>query len=89
MARLMTRKKVLDTRYFFACPPSLKATTWPCPVLVVAVAGAVGDWAAYIGGMGYGAADEEKEKGVYQHGAKLTEEQARGFFPGIDLVYRP
>ncbi len=56
-------------------------------VAVVASIGVEGAWSAYIGG-----ADPESEeeglKFVASHGNKLDEEDARYFFPNLDLPYR-
>ena len=54
---------------------------------IVAVIGRNNDWAAYIGGC----PPESEEEGlafVAAHGAKLSEEDARHFFPDLELVYR-
>ena len=55
---------------------------------VVASVGVEGEWAAYIGG-----ADPQREEealhSVAEGGAKLSEADARHFFPEIDLPYRP
>ena len=56
-------------------------------VAVVALVTPQVDWGAYIGG----ASPEREEEGlrfVATHGNKLTEEDARYFFPHIDLKYR-
>ncbi len=45
------------------------------------------DWAAYIGGC----APKSEEEGldfVARRGTKLSEADARHFFPGVDLPYR-
>lgn len=46
------------------------------------------DWAAYIGGAGCELPAEEAAKYVADYGAKLSEEDARYFFPQIKLQYR-
>ena len=74
--------KLIDSRYMF-CDTPLR------PVAVVAVEGGVKDWAAYAAGLPTG--EEPRDdllQFVYEHGAKLTEDQARGFFPNIALEYR-
>jgi len=55
---------------------------------VVASIGHGGDWAAYIGGCP-GHREEEDLDFVARFGAKLSEHDARHFFPEIDLPYRP
>ena len=54
---------------------------------IVASVGVEGAWAAYMGG-----ADPYSEEAglafVASHGAKLSERDARYFFPEIDLPYR-
>ncbi len=55
---------------------------------VVASIGAEGAWAAYIGGC----APESEDAGlqfVATSGCKLSENDARHFFPDLDLPYRP
>ncbi len=55
---------------------------------VIASIGAEGAWAAYIGGC----PPESEEEGlqfIAKWGAKLTEDDARHFFPDLDLPYRP
>lgn len=74
--------KLIDSRYMF-CNTPLR------PVAVVAVEGGVQDWAAYAAGLDtFGEPRDDILELVYHHGVKLTEEQARGFFPGIALEYR-
>lgn len=54
---------------------------------IVATVGHGGDWTAYIGGC----SPESEEEGlafVASHGSKLSETDARYFFPGVDLPYR-
>lgn len=55
---------------------------------VVASVGAEGEWSAYIGG-----GPPEREADCLTHvldwGTKLSEADARHFFPEIDLPYRP
>ena len=54
---------------------------------IVASVGVEGAWSAYIGGC----PPESEEEGldfVVKYGAKLSETDARHFFPAIDLPYR-
>lgn len=76
--------KVIGHRYMFSASPLT-------PVVVVAVEGGANDWAAYVAGLQtYSEPQPEFLQRVYRDGYKLTEEQARGFFPGIvGLRYRP
>ena len=55
---------------------------------VVASIGHEGAWSAYIGG---GPTEREQDclTTVLENGAKLSEVDARHFFPDIDLPYRP
>lgn len=46
------------------------------------------DWAAYIGGADYTMAEKMAIKYVADRGDKLSENDARYFFPDIDLPYR-
>lgn len=55
---------------------------------VVASIGIEGAWSAYIGGCPP-ASEEAGLPIVAREGAKLTEADARHFFPKIDLPYRP
>ena len=73
-------KEVYEGRYF---------NTSGVAVAVVAVVTPGIDWAAYIGGTT--ATRHEDEAIVYaaEWGAKLSEEDARYFFPAIKLPYRP
>lgn len=74
---------MLGHRYMFSASPL-------CPVVAVAVRGGGNDWAAYIAGLQtYSEPQPAFLERVYREGYKLTAEQARGFFPAIDLVYRP
>ena len=54
---------------------------------IVACVGHAGDWAAYIGGCPPDS-EEDGLRHVAASGAKLTEEDARHFFPGVELRYR-
>ena len=47
------------------------------------------DWAAYIGGADHAISEEEAVKYVRDYGCKLSESDARHFFPNIELPYRP
>lgn len=74
--------KLLDSRYMFCSRPLY-------PISVVAVEGGAGDWAAYVAGLPtYSEPRDDFLERVYREGAKLTEGQARGFFPDIQLRYR-
>jgi len=46
------------------------------------------DWAAYIGGADYRLPGKEALQYVADNGDKLSEKDARYFFPDIDLPYR-
>ena len=45
------------------------------------------DWAAYIGADN-GYSEEECQKSTCEYGAKLSENDARYFFPKMELPYR-
>lgn len=79
----MSDGRIMHHRYLFSASPL-------APVAVVAVEGGANDWAAYIAGLTtYGEPQPAFYERVYREGAKLTEEQARAFFPGVEgLVYR-
>ena len=51
-------------------------------------AGTVGDWGAYIGATFGGHPKAETLEWAMRHGAKLSEEEARFFFPYIAMRYR-
>ncbi len=60
-------------------------------VIIVAVEGSVNDWAAYIGGVAYTDPEDNAIEWVGRHGCKLSEDEAKAFFPRIaasDLKYR-
>ncbi len=46
------------------------------------------DWAAYIGGADHTLPEEEAVEYVRDRGCKLSEPDARHFFPDIELPYR-
>ena len=46
-------------------------------------------WSAYMGGASDRVSEEEALAFVAAHGAKLSEKDARHFFPLIDLPYAP
>lgn len=74
--------RLLGKRYMFSASPL-------CPVVVVAVEGGGKDWAAYLAGLPtYSEPQIAFLERVYREGFKLTADQARGFFPGIELRYR-
>lgn len=77
--------QILSTHSWLAVPdPQLRSLDLPiahCDITIVLMGGALGDYAAYVG---LGSAGW-----VAQHGAKLTFEQARSFFPLIkEGLYR-
>jgi len=64
---------------------------WNCgdiAVVVVALRGIVGDWAAYIGGSVSTWLEAEAVKPAAEHGCKLSERVARAFFPEVKGQYR-
>lgn len=71
----------------------LEGRFWNCQGKHIAIVACITkgvDWAAYIGTdapESYGEASTLEY--VSQKGSKLTEADARYFFPGIDLPYRP
>jgi len=46
------------------------------------------DWAAYIGGANHTLSESEAMLYVRDYGCKLSEKDARHFFPNIELPYR-
>lgn len=80
--------QIIRTRLLFA------HDNFVSPALVVASQGAVGDWAAYVAGVTLSQSeDHEPESAIARvvaaNGYKLTEDQARAFFPDVKLEYRP
>lgn len=74
---------LIGSRYLFCGRPLY-------PISVVAIQGSAYDWAAYIAGLPiYSEPQDDFLERVYRDGAKLTEEQARAFFPDVELRYRP
>jgi|SRR5688572_2875053 len=72
--------EILNTHVWSAVPdPELRSLSLPIvhyPIRIVLMGGALGDYAAYVG-LG-------SESWVARHGAKLTFDQARSFFPTIE-----
>ena len=73
--------EVLNTHVWMAVPdPELRPLSLPIahyPITIVLLGGALGDYAAYVG---IGSAGW-----VAQHGAKLSFDQARAFFPLLNV----
>jgi hypothetical protein len=73
-------RKVVEGRYW---------NTGGVAIAIVAVITEGIDWSAYIGGT----PDTRKEATAVEHaaryGAKLSEREARFYFPDIKLPYRP
>lgn len=64
---------------------------WNCGnigVAAVAVEGAIGDWAAYIGGSKSTWSEQDAIEEAKAHGCKLSVNVALTLFPGIDKPYR-
>ncbi len=72
-------RQILEGRYF-------NCNGYSCAI--VAVITFPIDWAAYMGGHDGKAREEETIAFVAKHGAKLSQRDARHFFPQIDLPYR-
>ena len=68
-----------EGRYF-------KSTGYGCAI--IACIGGDDSWAAYIGGCSF-AREEDVLMFVAAHGSKLSEKDARHFFPFIEIGYRP
>jgi hypothetical protein len=83
--------ETLRGKYYEFAPDKYEARYWNANgygCAVVASIGHVGDWAAYIGGCDP-KSEEEGLRFVATHGVKLSESDARYFFPDLDLFYRP
>ena len=84
--------KTLRELYYEFAPDKFEGRYWNrngYGCAVVASIGVEGAWAAYIGGC----PPQDENEGlafVAAHGAKLSEGDARHFFPGLaELPYRP
>ena len=62
------------------------ANSYSCAIVACITEGI--DWAAYIGGYDGFATEIETVNFVAQEGCKLSEKEARFFFPDIELRYR-
>jgi len=73
-------------------PGSVMAHRYWCPngigIAVVAVRGAIGDWAAYIGAEPTGWREQDAVEVAAANGDKLGEDLARAIFPYIEGEYR-
>jgi hypothetical protein len=72
-------KKVIEGRYY---------NTNGFAIAVVAVITEGIDWSAYIGATPSTFKEHETIESVAKYGAKLIEEDARFYFPDIELPYR-
>lgn len=70
------KKIILDRKYYH-----------DGQVMIVAVKGMEEDWAAYIG-YAKSKIEDTNQQTIAKHGNKLTKEQAKTFFPYIELRYR-
>lgn len=88
--RTTDKVKTLRGLYYEFAPDRYEGRYWNSNgygCAVVASIGVEGAWAAYIGGC----APESEEAGldwVARRGVKLSEKDARHFFPELDLPYR-
>ncbi len=73
-------RKLITARYYNA--------NYYATAIVAAVTEGI-DWAAYIGGADHTVSEEEAVQYVAAKGCKLSEEDARHYFPDIKLPYRP
>ena len=80
----------LRGRFYEFAPNHYEARYWNSNGYGCAVVASITEginWAAYIGGADP-TSEEEALIFVAERGAKLREEDARYFFPGVDLPYR-
>lgn len=68
---------LVEARYY-------NANRYACAVVAVMTPGV--DWAAYMGGCGSDLSEEEAVRFVARKGCKLSEEDARHFFPDSMLI---
>lgn len=78
----MTRedKKIIKGRYW---------NTSGIAIAIIAVITEGIDWAAYVGATNYVDDENDTEQWTAHWGAKLSEADARHFFPNMTLSYRP
>ncbi len=72
-------KKLIEGHYW-------NANYHACAIVAVVTEGI--DWAAYIGGADHTIRENEAVQFVADKGCKLSEKDARHFFPNIKLPYR-
>ena len=72
-------KKIIEGRYWNTCGIAIS--------VVASVVEEI-DWAAYIGATSRMVSEEESVKWTKKYGAKLSESDARYYFPDIELPYR-
>lgn len=73
-------KRLIEARYY-------NANYYATAIVAVITEGI--DWAAYIGGADKSITEKEAVKFVADRGCKLSENDARHYFPDIKLPYRP
>ncbi len=76
---VMIKKTIKEARY------------WNCDGVGIAIVASITDpvdWAAYIGGDTTKGLEEDTVQYVKMYGCKLSEKDARHFFPDIELPYR-
>jgi len=76
---MLGNRKLITARYYNA--------NYFATAIVASITEGI-DWAAYIGGADYRLPEEEAVEYVRDYGCKLTREDAKYFFPDIELPYR-
>lgn len=79
MSKAFGEQTIIEGRYY-------NANYYACAIVAVVTKGI--DWAAYIGGASAEASEEDVVFFVATRGCKLSEKDARHFFPDIKLLYR-
>jgi len=72
-------RKIITSRYYNA--------NYYATAIVASITEGI-DWAAYIGGSAHTLSENEAMLYVKDYGCKLSEKDARHFFPNIELPYR-
>ena len=72
-------RRIITGRYYNA--------NWQAMAIVAVVTEGV-DWAAYANGVDYSLTEPEAVRWVAEHGEKLSRDDARYYFPDIELPYR-
>jgi hypothetical protein len=76
---MLGNRKIITARYY--------NSNYYATAIVASITEGI-DWSAYIGGADYKVSEEEAVEYVRDYGDKLSEKDARYYFPDIKLPYR-